>query len=139
MATVVDDVVAGAPVIITFTAGADIVAGQVVGMDVSTQPAAMTVKPLTKSELDNIPVGVATDSRSSGDDVPVAIPPSIVRVRNESEAGAIKSGEFVGLAATEGEVVPYTGNESENEIAVGQALEAIAEESTGRVRLAIFQ
>ena len=138
MATLVDDVIAGVPLIITFLAGENIVAGQVVGMDVSATPAAMTVKPLVIDGVGNIPVGVATDSRASGDDVPVAMPPSVVRVRtNESEA--IKCGEFVGLTTSAGEVAAYAANESEGSIAVGQALEAISEGSTGRVRLAISQ
>lgn len=139
MAELVEDIVAGVPVIITYIAGADILAGQIVGMDVSATPAAMTVKPLVKDGVDSIPVGVATDSRANGaDDVPVAMPPSVVRVRtNESES--IKCGAFVGLSATAGEAGAYVANESEGSITLGQALEAIAEGQTGRVRLAISQ
>ena len=134
MATLVDDVIAGAPVVITFIAGANIKAGQVVGMDVSTSPAAMTVIPITKGDNGNIPVGVAIDSRKDKDDVPVAIPPSIVRVRNESEGGALKTGEYAGLAeTTAGEVKSW--NESEATIIVGQILEPIAEGYTGKIRL----
>lgn len=138
MATLVDDVIAGVPTIITYFAGVDILAGQIVGMDVSATPAAMTVIPLVKDGVDSIPVGVATDSRASGDDVPVAMPPSIVRVRtNESET--IKCGELVGLSITAGEAGAYVANESEGSIAVGQALELIAEGSVGRIRLAVSQ
>ena len=129
--TEVEDVVAGAPVIVTFLAGADIEAGQVVGYDVSASPDDMTVSPTYQDGYDTVPVGVAVDSVEEDDPVPVAIPPSIVRVRSVS---AVNAGQLVQLnESNAGQVEPY--NSSDNTWAVGQALEDIGAGSTGRVRL----
>ncbi|WAE39603.1 MAG: hypothetical protein FHOMOCKG_00075 [Methanophagales virus GBV302] len=127
----VEDVVAGAPVIVTFLAGADIEAGQVVGYDVSASPDDMTVAPALQDGYDTIPVGVAVDSVAEDDPVPVAIPPSIVRVRASSN---VTAGQLVQLNESDaGQVEPY--NSGDNTWALGQALEDITADSTGRVRL----
>jgi len=127
----VEDVVAGAPVIVTFLAGADIEAGQVVGYDVSASPDDMTVSPALQDGYDTIPVGVAVDSVAEDDPVPVAIPPSIVRVRASSN---VTAGQLVQLNESDaGQVEPY--NSGDNTWALGQALEDITADSTGRVRL----
>ncbi|MCK4258090.1 MAG: DUF2190 family protein [Halanaerobiales bacterium] len=138
MATVIEDVIAGSHTVLTFTAGAAIVAGQVVGMETDGSPADMTVKPMTLDGVVNMPVGVAVDSIDSGEVVPVAVPPSVVYVRNESGASEIVAGEFVGLSADEaGEVTDLDLNESYNQLVVGQALDNIAADATGRIRLDI--
>ena len=127
----VEDVVAGAPVIVTFLAGADIEAGQVVGYDVSASPDDMTVAPALQDGYDTIPVGVAVDSVAEDDPVPVAIPPSIVRVRASSN---VTAGQLVQLNESDaGQVEPY--NSGDSTWALGQALEDITADSTGRVRL----
>jgi len=131
----VEDVIAGAPVIVTFLAGADIEAGQVVGFDVSAGPDDMTVSPATQDGYDTVPVGVAVDSVEKDNPVPVAIPPSIVRVRVTADVDA---GELVELDdASAGQVKPYAAGDST--FAVGQALEDISEDSTGRVRLLLLK
>ena len=127
----VEDVIAGAPVIVTFIAGADIEAGQVVGYDVSASPADMTVSPALQDGYDTVPVGVAVDSVEEDNPVPVAIPPSIVRVRAKS---AVSAGQLVQLnESSAGQVEPYDSDD--NTWALGQALEDIAASKTGRVRL----
>jgi len=131
----VEDVIAGAPVIVTFLAGADIEAGQVVGFDVSGNPDDMTVSPVTQDGYDTVPVGVAVDSVEEDNPVPVAIPPSIVRVRVTANVDA---GELVELdAVNAGQVKPYAAADST--FAVGQALEDISANSTGRVRLLLLK
>jgi len=127
----VEDVIAGAPVVVTFLAGDDIEAGQVVGYDVSATPDDMTVAPALQDGYDTIPVGVAVDSVEKDDPVPVAIPPSIVRVRAKSNVNA---GQLVQLnESSPGQIEPF--NASDNTWALGQALEDISASSTGRVRL----
>lgn len=137
--TVVDDIIAGLPNIITFKAGADVVAGQVVGFVMDDSQEAMEVVPVYNESTEQYPIGVALDSKSEDEeDLPVAVPPSLVRVRASSNK--IEAGKFVRLAdnsTDKGHVDEYVPGTDDDTTIIGQAYEDINASGTGRVKLGI--
>lgn len=115
----------------TFTAGADILKGQVVAY--AATGVSMTVQPGV-SGTTGPSIGVAIIPASSGDPVTVALIGSIVTV-SEGAGGAIDAGDDVSLddnANAKGSVVKTVTTAADSDI-IGRALNDIAANGTGKI------
>lgn len=123
---------------VTFTAGENITAGQVVGFAATGVSKTVVVMDATSGEH---AIGVALYTATSGNVVAVCLPGSICYVANADDTTGIDAGDWVqqndnavggtvsaaSLAATGGATA------SLNELVVGMAIDDIAGGGTGRI------
>lgn len=113
---------------ISFTAGATILAGQVVGF--AGTGGSWTVRPAVLGTTSGI-VGVAMNSAATGETVSIASIGSVVKVC-EGKGSAIKAGAWISASTVAGCVVTLSVASAAAE-GVGIALEDIGANSTGYV------